>query len=59
MHRSYGTQKKFVRFLSGLKSAAMKLTEPTALLTTENLWVMDRVQNLRQVCKKQFCPTAH
>ena len=49
MYRSYGTQKKFVHFFGGLKSAAIKLTEPTALLTPENLWVMDRVLNLRQV----------
>ena len=49
MYRSYGTQKKSVRFFGGLKSAATILTEPTALLAPENLWVMDRVLNLRQV----------
>ena len=49
MYRSYGTRKKLVRFLGGLKSAAIKLTEPTALLAAKNLWVMDRVLNLRQV----------
>ena len=51
MYRSYGTQKKSVRFFGGLKSAATILTEPTALLGAENLWVMDRVLNLRQVIR--------
>ena len=54
MSRSYGTQKKFVHFFGGLKSAAIKLTEPTALLTPENLWVMDRVLNLRQVIRPKM-----
>ena len=49
MYRSYGTRKKFVHFFGGLKSAAIKLTEPTALWGIENLCVMDRVLNLRQV----------
>ena len=52
MSRSYGTRKKFVHFFGGLKSAAIKLTEPTALWRIENLWVMDRVLNLRQVCTR-------
>ena len=54
MYRSYGTQKKFVHFLGGLKSAATILTEPTALLVAENLWVMDSVSTSWKVydCSK-------
>ena len=58
MYRSYGTRKKLVRFLGGLKSAAIKLTEPTALLAAKNLWVMDRVLNLRQVVDTKNRPRA-
>ena len=52
--KRYNNRRKALNYNSGYlfkihKSAAIKLTEPTALLGAENLWVMDRVQNLRQV----------
>ena len=53
MYRSYGTRKKTCSFFGGLKSAATILTEPTALLVAENLWVMDRVANSWRVLGPQ------
>ena len=47
MYHFYGTRKNVVHFFGGLKSAAIKLTELPALWGAKNLWVMDRVLNLR------------
>ena len=46
MSRSYGTQKKFVRFFGGLKSAATKLTEPTALWAALNIHLCRKYSTL-------------
>ena len=49
MRRSYGTRKKSLNLIPVIKITGYKIDRAYGSFAAENLWVMDRVQNLRQV----------